>query len=111
MAVVTQERQTTRILTSASGVLLAGVILVLVNVLSSWLYARWDTTHFHAYSLSPSSKKLVRSLDDPVVIKAYFSRDLPSPYNTYGRYVKDVLTEYRAASHGRVLFDCVRTKP
>jgi len=98
-------------LTSAAGVLLIGVILLLVNVLFNWVYLRWDLTRHHAYSLSPASKKFVRQLDDPVVIKAYFTPDLPPPYNTYARYVKDILAEYRSASHGRVHFEFVPTQP
>ena len=98
-------------LNSAAGVLLMGVILVLVNILFNWVYLRWDLTRHHAYSLSPASKKLVRQLEDPVLIKAYITPDLPPPYNTYSRYVKDILTEYRNASHGRVRFEFVPPEP
>jgi len=57
-----------------------------------------DLTERQAYSLSGSSKKLVRELSDPVIVKAYFTADLPAPYNAYERYVRDLLVEYRSAS-------------
>jgi gliding-associated putative ABC transporter substrate-binding component GldG len=105
------QRQKQFAITSTAGVLLFGVILLLLNGLSNWVYLRWDLTRSRAYSLSASSKKLVRSLEEPVVIKAFISTDLPVPYNTYARYVKDLLTEYRAASRGRVRFEFVPTQP
>ena len=105
------ERRRQFAIASAAGVGLAGLILLLVNVLSNWLYLRWDITASRAYSLSTSSKKLARSLEDPVLIKVYFSQSLPAPYTAYARYVKDILDEYRTASRGRVRFEFVRTQP
>jgi gliding-associated putative ABC transporter substrate-binding component GldG len=105
------ERQKKLAITSGAGVLLTGVILLLINVLAAWVPLRLDLTRSHAYSLSKSSRKLARSLEDPVVIKVYFSPDLPSPYNTFGRYVKDLLTEYRSASRGRIRFEFEPSQP
>src|SRR5690242_15305250 len=93
-----QQKRRAWAITSASGLVLTGVIVVLLNILANWFFLRLDLTRHGAYSLSPSSKNLVRKLEDPVVIKAYFSPDLPAPYNAYGRYVKDLLTEYHNAS-------------
>lgn len=98
-------------ITSAAGVLLIGAILILVNILSNWLFFRVDMTHSHAYSLSPSSKRLVRQLEDPIIIKVFFTPNLPAPYNVYERYVRDTLTEYRAASKGKVRFEFVLPYP
>ena len=98
-------------LSSAAGLGLLAVVLILLNVLSNWCSARWDMTSHHTYSLSPASKKLVRHLEDPVIIKAFFSPDLPEPYNAYERYVKDMLTEYHAASSGKVRFEFELTQP
>jgi gliding-associated putative ABC transporter substrate-binding component GldG len=105
------QRQKQFALTSAAGVALVGVSVLLLNVLSNWGYLRWDITSQNAYSLSSASKKLVRTVDDPVIIKVYFSTNLPSPYNSYARYVRDVLTEYRAASRGKVRFEFVPPQP
>jgi ABC-2 type transport system permease protein len=35
-------------------------------------------------------------------VRAYFSKDLPPPYNSLERYVRDLLTEYRDSSHGKI---------
>lgn len=105
------QRRKQGILTGAAGLVMIGILLILVNTLANWLYARFDMTQSRAYSLSAPSKRLVRGLDDLVVVKAYFSPDLPAPFNTYERYARDILTEYRAASHGKLRFDFVPTEP
>jgi gliding-associated putative ABC transporter substrate-binding component GldG len=109
MAITQKQRQLA--ISSAAGVLLFGLVLILVNILANWVYLRFDLTRHHSYSLSPASRKLVRSLDEPVVIKVFYTPELPSPYNTYGRYLKDVLAEYKSASHGRVRAEFVPAQP
>ncbi len=98
-------------LASAGGLALTAVVIILLNVISGWVYLRFDMTGSRAYSLSPSTKKLVSHLDDPVIVKAFFTPDLPAPFNTNERYIRDMLTEYRAASHGRVRFEFALTNP
>ena len=98
-------------ITSAAGLGIIAMILLLVNTLGNWAFLRLDLTQHHAYSLSSSSRKLVRELSDPVIVKAYFSPDLPPPYNAYERYVRDLLTEYHSASHGKVRFEFTLPTP
>ncbi|MBI4395900.1 MAG: Gldg family protein, partial [Elusimicrobia bacterium] len=76
---------------SGGGVLLLTAILVILNLLSQRLFFRWDWTAGRRYSLSSASKDLVRSLEDPVLIRAYISDGLPQPLATYGRYSRDLL--------------------
>lgn len=97
--------------TGTAGILLLGVALVLLNAVANRFFLRLDLTQGHVYSLSPSSRKLVRALDDRLVVKAYFSANLPDPYASYERYVRDMLVEYRAASKGRLQFEFVPAYP
>ncbi len=99
------------VFTSAAGLVLAAVAVLLINVLGNWVFFRLDLTRQHAYSLSAPSRKLVRELSDPVIVKAYFTPDLPSPYNIYERYVRDLLVEYRSASRGKVRFEFALQSP
>jgi gliding-associated putative ABC transporter substrate-binding component GldG len=111
MALTLHQRRKRFALTSASGLLLLAVIVILLNLLANFGFLRWDMTERKAYSLTPASRALVRELDDRVIVKAYFTPDLPSPYNTYARYARDLLTEYRAASKGRVKYEFVLANP
>ncbi len=80
---------------------LAG-ILVLVNVISVKVSGRLDLTRDRIFSLSGASVDLVRALDDKLVVKAYFTRNLPGRFASLERQVRDVLEEYRQRSDGRM---------
>ena len=72
---------------SRVGITLA--ILVLLNLISVRIFGRMDLTKNKLYTLSEASKQFMRNLDDRVTIKAYFTEDLPSPYNMNRREVLD----------------------
>lgn len=82
-------------------------LVVVLNLLALAFFFRIDLTSSRMYSLSDSSKKLARSLTDPVIVKLYFSDDLPAPYNANARYLKDQLYEYRAYSGGQLRFEFI----
>jgi hypothetical protein len=76
-------------------------------VVSSNLFGRIDLTDGRIYSLNDASKRIVGKLDDTFLVKAYFSKNLPSPYNANSKYVQDKLEEYRAYGKGRFRFEFV----
>ncbi len=82
-------------------------ILVLLNIVSIRIFGRIDATKNRVFTLSGASKDLVRSLDDKVTIKAYFTEDLPSPYNNNRRAVLDELNEYKAYARGNLQYDFI----
>lgn len=69
-------------------------VVILINLVSLSLFFRVDLTRDNLYSLSPKSKEVVSSLVEPMTIKAFFSPDLPPPYNNIERYLRDLLKEY-----------------
>ncbi len=82
-------------------------ILVCVNLIAIQFFKRFDLTHDRIYTLSDVSKNLVRSLDDKVVVKAYFTSDLPAPYNNNKRSLQYQLDEYRAYSGGNFQYEFI----
>ncbi len=82
-------------------------ILIVVNVISVRLFDRLDLTKQKVYTLSEASKKLVRSFDDRVTVRAYFTEDLPSPYNNNRREVLDILNEYKAYAGGNLQYEFI----
>ncbi|MFN7702019.1 MAG: GldG family protein, partial [Deltaproteobacteria bacterium] len=79
----------------------AGVIIAL-NVLGVFFFFRADTTENRAFSLSEGSRRVVNDLDETLSVTAYFSADLPPPFNSTERYVRDILAEYQSAGRGNV---------
>lgn len=82
--------------TSRSFILLAGLILIVINLIGLNLFIRADLTDDGVYSLSDASIDLVKGLDDPVTVTAFFTADLPAPYSANRRFLKDKLDDYRA---------------
>jgi gliding-associated putative ABC transporter substrate-binding component GldG len=86
--------------------LLLGILLV-VNLISTQIFTRLDLTEGKVFTLSKASRDLVRNLDNKLVAKAYFSKDLPPPYNNNKTYLRDQLDDYKAYSGGNFSFEFV----
>ena len=75
-------------------VLFLGAV-IMINVSSaSGLFQRLDLTESGLFSLSPPSIDAVSALREPLTIRAFFSPNLPAPYNTVEQAVRDLLEEY-----------------
>ena len=85
-------------------VLIVGILVVINFIFYNFNWGRIDATESRLWSLSSASKRLVAELDDQMEITAYFTEDLPPPFNMHERYVRDILSEYAAASNGGVRF-------
>jgi gliding motility-associatede transport system auxiliary component len=82
-------------------------ILILLNIISIRIFGRLDLTASGIYTLSDASKQFMRNLDDRVTVRAYFTEDLPSPYNMNRRALLDELNEYKAYSKGNLQFEFI----
>ena len=83
------------------------LILVLLNIISVRIFGRIDMTQNGQFTLAEASKQLMRSLDDRVTVKAYFTEDLPSPYSMHRRALLDQLNEFRAYSNGNLQYEFI----
>jgi gliding-associated putative ABC transporter substrate-binding component GldG len=84
--------------------LLVGGILILLNVLAAYFPSpRVDLTEKGLFSLAEGSERLAGSLDDRLEVTAYFTENLPPPFNATERHVRDLLSEYAAASNGQII--------
>jgi gliding-associated putative ABC transporter substrate-binding component GldG len=86
--------------------LLAGILL-LVNVMSNQFFLRFDLTENDQYTLSEATLDILRNLEDPVTITAYFSDDLPPTYSNVRREFQDLLIEYANRSRGYVNYEFI----
>ena len=90
-------------------VLIPGVllftILVLLNSISTSRFFRIDLTDNKMFSLSSSSKAVVKEISDLLTMKVFFSDDLPGEYANNRRYLQDILEEYAAISKGNIKFE------
>jgi ABC-2 type transport system permease protein len=76
--------------------IIALVIIVIVNVISSRVYTRFDLTAEKRYTLSPATKDLLKNLDDIVYFKVYLEGEFPAGFKRLKRATKELLDEFRA---------------
>lgn len=92
---------------SAMGTLVVLGIIIVANILSYNIFFRLDLSSGKVYSISRASVKMIRTLEDPIIIRAYMTSKLPFPYNTRSKYVKDLLSEYKIKSRNKVKFEFI----
>ncbi len=86
-------------------ILVVIAIVVVLNLVSRNFFFRLDFTDNKMYSLSPSSKSVVKKIEDILTMKVYFSENLPGEYGNNRRYLQDILEEYAAFSDGNIRFE------
>ncbi|MEI6455713.1 MAG: gliding motility-associated ABC transporter substrate-binding protein GldG, partial [bacterium] len=77
---------------------LAIAIIILVNIISSFLFTRVDLTSEKRYTLSKATKQLIKKLDDVVFFKVYLDGDLPPGFRRLSNETREMLSEFRAYS-------------
>jgi ABC-2 type transport system permease protein len=87
--------------------LLAVAILLLANVVIQFVHLRYDLTAEKKYSLSPSTKKMLKELKDVVVFKVYLEGDMPAGFKRLRQGTRDLLTEMRAYGGKNIQFEFI----
>jgi ABC-2 type transport system permease protein len=78
--------------------LLSIAIIILLNIIATFIFTRFDLTAEKRYSLAPATKKLLKNLDDVVFFKVYLFGDLPPGFQRLSNETREMLDEFRAYS-------------
>ena len=76
--------------------LLSLVVIILVNIVAYFVFARIDLTEGQRYSLSKTSKAILNQIDDVVTFTVYLEGDFPAGFKRLRNETKELLDEYRA---------------
>ena len=77
--------------------LTAGILIVVfVNVIGYYVFGRLDLTSERRYTLSKSTKALLKKIDEPLLYRVYLEGDLPSDFNRLQNETKEMLNQFRA---------------
>lgn len=88
--------------------LLAGIgIVVLVVFIGSFFTLRWDLTSEKRYTLTESSKTLLRELEDVVYVKVYLDGELPADLRRLRNATRDMLDEMRVHAGDKLQYSFV----
>ena len=82
-------------------------IVALLNFLGAFLFKRFDLTSEKRYTLSESSRKLLKKLDDVVYIKVYLQGDFNPNFTRLKNETKELLDEFRAYSNGNLEYELI----
>jgi ABC-2 type transport system permease protein len=82
------------------GVAVVAALVVMVNLLGSYVRGRIDLTSANLYTLEQGTRDLLSALDDIVQVKLFASAELPPELQLQLRDVRDLLADMRRASNG-----------
>lgn len=74
------------------------LIIVLTNTIGSFVYTRFDLTSEKRYTLSDTSKDILKDLDDYVYFRVYLEGEFPAGFKKLRKETKEMLDEFRAYS-------------
>lgn len=72
------------------------IIIIVVNIIGSFLYTRFDLTSEKRYTLSDTSKEILKNLDDYVYFRVYLEGEFPAGFKKLRKETKEMLDEFRA---------------
>lgn len=92
--------------TSTSVLLIIGVLL-LVNLLSEQHFFRLDLTEDKQYTLGSATENMMKSLKNPITVKAYFSENLPTNIAKTRKDFEAYLIEYARLSDANLVYEFI----
>lgn len=88
-------------------VAIAVAALIVLNIVFSRTFYRFDLTKEKRFSISMPTKELLKQLDDNVYFAVFLRGDLPAEYRKLQRAITEMLDEYNAYSGNRIQYDLV----
>ena len=91
--------------------LVLGLLAANVLVANVWLasvgFLRWDMTEGNQYSISDATRSYLRQLQEPLLLRGYFSAKTHPLLAPLVPQMQNLLTEYEVAGNGRVRLELV----
>src|SRR6185436_16559833 len=81
-------------------------ILIVLNVLGTLFFHRFDLTKDKRYTLSETSLNIVKQVKNPLSIKIYMQGELPADFRRLQQETKQLLEEFQAYN-GNIVFEFV----
>ena len=83
------------------------LIVVLLNIVTSFVFHRFDLTAEKRYTLSDATKKLLKGLDDVIYVKVYLDGDFPAGFKRLRNETKEMLDEFRVYSNDNIEYEFI----
>ncbi|HON97816.1 MAG TPA: gliding motility-associated ABC transporter substrate-binding protein GldG [Bacteroidales bacterium] len=81
--------------------------LIAINIIASFLYFRIDLTSEKRYSLSPTTKNVLKNLDDYVYFQVFLDGNLSPSYKRLQKTIIETLDEFKAYNKRLIKYDLI----
>ncbi len=96
-----------KLLKSKFGVPIIVLLLVLINWLASAFHARLDFTNEKRFTLSSTTKKIIKHLPEEVQIDVFLTGELNSGFKKLAKSTTEILQEFKEASGNKIQYQFV----
>lgn len=72
------------------------VVLILINLASSFLYERFDLTTDKRYTLSPASEEILEKVEAPIIVDVFLKGEFPPEFRRLQEETRQLLEEFAA---------------
>ena len=83
------------------------VLVVVVGLLAEIKFFRIDLTSEKKYTLSQPSRRLLRELEDVVLVKIYLDGELPAEFVNFRKSIRELMDEFRAYGGEKVQYEFI----
>jgi ABC-type uncharacterized transport system involved in gliding motility auxiliary subunit len=95
---------------------LAAIAFVAINIAADTALttAKLDLTENAQFTLAKGTRDIIANLKEPITLRFYFSKEVAADYaqtNDYAKRVRDLLGEYAALGHGKIILEEVDPEP
>jgi gliding motility-associatede transport system auxiliary component len=80
------------------------LLLVGINLLAAHFYTRWDLTAEKRFTLSNSTKKILRNLKGTVYVSVYLDGKMPAGFKHLEESTRELLDEFREYGNGHIVY-------
>jgi ABC-type uncharacterized transport system involved in gliding motility auxiliary subunit len=101
---------------AVAALVLAAIVFVCVNIAASaWITtAQVDLTENGQFTLADGTRNIIAKIPEPITLKFYFSKKIAADYaqtRAYAGRVHDLLEQYAALSHGKIVLQEIDPEP
>ena len=82
-------------------------LTIIWNIAAQYIPLRLDLTSAKLYTVSNATKRIVRELAQPVTLKLYASKNMPTELALVQRDIADTLSGYRSIAKGKIIIETV----
>ena len=72
------------------------LLVVFANIIGQYVFGRVDLTSERRYTLSKSTKEMLREIDEPVLFRVYLEGEFPADFKRLQTETKEMLNQFRA---------------